>query len=253
MNRDYIIDVFKKYTDAYDASDEKIRLKIEHTFFVAELSDTIADSLGLKGRDKDLAWLIGMLHDIGRFEQLRRFDTFMDAQSIDHAEFGADLLFKEGLIKRFQQEEELALIELAIRQHNKYRICDGLSERELMYCNIIRDADKIDILRVNINTPMEVIYGVSTTELKTSPITPEVLQCFHEKHCVLRSLKKTPIDNLIGHITLVYELVYPMSRRLAKEQGYLDQMMAYESDHPKTREQMADMRIAMAQWLEENS
>ena len=44
-----------------------------------------------------------MLHDIGRFEQIRRFGTFNDVQSVDHAEFGADLLFKEGLIRKFAE------------------------------------------------------------------------------------------------------------------------------------------------------
>ena len=36
-----------------------------------------------------------MLHDIGRFEQIKRYGTFNDSKSVDHGEFGADLLFKE--------------------------------------------------------------------------------------------------------------------------------------------------------------
>lgn len=82
-----------------------------------------------------------------------------------------------------------------------------------MYCKILRDADKIDILRVNLDTPMEEIYNVTTEELKNSQVTPEVMQAFDEHHAVLRALKKTAIDNAVGHISLTYELEYPMSRK----------------------------------------
>ena len=46
---------------------------------------------------------------------------------------------------------------------------------------------------------------------------------------MLRSLKKTAVDNVVGHISLVYELVYPESCRIVKRQGYLDRLMNFES------------------------
>ena len=60
------------------ASDEKIKLKIDHTYRVAGLCQRIAESLGLSEPDVDIAWLLGMLHDIGRFEQIRRFPLGME-------------------------------------------------------------------------------------------------------------------------------------------------------------------------------
>ncbi|MBO5604638.1 MAG: HD domain-containing protein, partial [Acidaminococcaceae bacterium] len=59
---------FRNYTAGYDRNDVRVKLKVDHTFRVAALCDIISDSLGLAGYDKDLAWLLGMLHDIGRFE-----------------------------------------------------------------------------------------------------------------------------------------------------------------------------------------
>ena len=101
IDRKNVEDTFKKYTDNYDTSDEKIKLKVDHTYRVAALSERIAISLGLDKADTDLAWLIGMLHDIGRFEQLKNYGTFSDADSIDHAHYGIKLLFDEGLIWKF--------------------------------------------------------------------------------------------------------------------------------------------------------
>ena len=230
--------VFAEYVENYNSRDEKIRLKIEHTYKVASLCGQIAESLELSRADVDLAWLIGLLHDIGRFEQLRQYGTFIDAESIDHAELGADMLFKQGKIREFVANTECDdLIELAVRSHSLYRLPEGLTEREIMFCDIIRDADKVDILRVNVEFAPEDIYNVSSEILRNEEVTQEVMQSFFEEHATLRSLKKTAVDHLAGHISLIYELVYPYSVRVMAEQGFLEKMLAFKSENPRTREQ----------------
>lgn len=258
--RDRICDVFKEYTDAYDSADTKIKLKIDHTYRVADISERIANSLDLATEDVELAWLIGMLHDIGRFEQVRRYNTFSDADSIDHAIFGAQLLFDEGLIEKFLgdnvlstlEEEDLrklSLIKLAISNHSAYRIADNLSKEEKMFCNIIRDADKIDILKVNSDLPLEEIYNVSTSKLKSDPVTPKVLEAFYEEHAVLRKYKETSVDNVVGHISLVYELVYAKSYEILMEQRYIYKLMDFESDNPDTNKTFEGIRKYMGDFL----
>lgn len=239
INRKNVINAFAEYVRNYDPSDEKIKLKIDHTYRVAGLCQRIAESLGLSEPDVDIAWLLGMLHDIGRFEQIRRFGTFNDVQSVDYAEFGADLLLKEGLIRKFAEgyyeECELArsgneeaeqiiknnehhnkdtgLLEMAIRQHNKYRVKEDLTERQRMFCDILRDADKVDIFKVNADIPMEIIYDVTTEELKNGVITKEVLESFYKKETVLKSVRRSAVDHIVGHISLLFELVYKESYR----------------------------------------
>ena len=252
MNREHVKEVFRIYTDHYDSTDEKVRLKIDHTYRVAELCERIALSAGLR-EEADLAWLTGMLHDIGRFEQLRRFGTFMDAESVDHAALGGDILFREGMIRKFLSDDrEDSLIETAVRVHSAYRIPEGLDGRTRKLCAILRDADKIDILKVNVDFPLEEIYNVSTQELRSCQASPEVMDAFYEEHAVLRSLKRTAADHLIGHVSLVYELVYPVSLRIVREQGYLEKMLSFASDNPVTREQFAAVRAHMGDWLAKN-
>ncbi len=244
LDRGRVAAAFKEYTDRYNASDPKIRLKIDHTARVALLCGKIA---GQTGADRDLAWLCGMLHDIGRFEQVRRYNTFSDAVSVDHAMLGADLLFREGLLERFVSdltEGEKTILETAIRNHSAYRLPSGLTEEETLYCNILRDADKIDIFRVNCDTPREQIYNVSTEELVRSPVSDAVKQCFDNHTAVLRSLKKYPADYIVGHICLVFELVFPVSRQITREQGYLDQLLSFESENEDTKKWFEHMRSA---------
>ena len=232
--------VFGAYVQNYDCRDEKIRLKIEHTYRVASLCAQIAESERLSAEDVDLAWLIGLLHDIGRFEQLRQYGTFIDADSVDPAELGADILFKQGKIREFVTGAGCdRLIELAVRAHSLYRLPEGLDGRETMFCDIIRDADKVDILRVNVEFAPEDIYNVSSEVLRNEEVTPDVMQSFFEEHATLRSLKKTAVDHLAGHISLIYELVYPYSVKVMAEQGFLEKMLAFKSENPHTREQFA--------------
>ena len=182
IDRAHVMAEFKNYTDDYDSTDEKVRLKIDHTYRVAELCERIARSEGMEEADIELAWLLGMLHDVGRFEQLRRYGTFIDAESIDHAQLGADILFgegdsKEGKIRDYVQgTEEDILIETAIRVHNRYRVPEDLPARTEKLSHILRDADKIDILKVNVEVPLEEIYNTTTEELRNAEVSEAVMR-----------------------------------------------------------------------------
>lgn len=267
IDRERAIKAFKNYVKTYNTEEEKVRLKIEHTYRVSRLCEVIAQSLGLSGDDVDLAWLIGLLHDVGRFEQIRNYGTFNDAESIDHAVCGADILFEEGRIRDYTETDSCAeghgaaatenviksaedkLIWTAVNYHNAYRIPTGLDARTEQFCHIIRDADKIDILKVNIEFPLEEIYNVTSEELRNGLISDAVMRAVEEEHTVLRTLKRTAVDNVVGHISLVYELVYPISIRLVKEQGYLEKLMNFRTENQETRKQFRRIREKLGEYV----
>lgn len=294
IDRQKVKDEFAKYTGNYDVDNDKIKLKIEHTYRVADLCDKIAKDLGLSNYDIDIAWLIGMLHDIGRFEQLRRYGTFSDAGSIDHAHYAAEILFDDEEIARYIGNNvdicnftessngtgndssikvetcgpgqipgkyvndicndgsftDTEIIRKAIWNHSAYRIEEGLSERTVLFCNIIRDADKVDIFKVIDDTPIGVIYKVNSEDAVNSEISNDVLQAIKEQHAVLRSLKKTYADHIAGHIALAFELVFPVSLHIAKEQGHLDKLMDFGTCNNKTKEQFQEIRKIMEGYME---
>lgn len=268
INRQRVKDVFAEYVSHYDASDGKIKLKIDHTYRVAGLCDRIARSLDLPIWDVDLAWLLGMLHDVGRFEQLRQYGTFSDADSIDHAHFAIEILFDQGRLANYigvdpemegaldhsekeclEMKETLFIIYKAVWNHSAFRVEDGLDSRTRMFCDILRDADKVDILKVNQDVPIEVIYNVTTEELRQAEVTEAVMEQFFERHAILRSAKRTCVDNIVGHAALVFELIYPESRRVVEEQGYLHKLLRFTSDNPKTTEQFGQLRECMEAYL----
>ena len=263
VDRERIKNTFAEYVSHYDSTDGKIKLKIEHTYRVATLCERIAKSIGLSSEDVDIAWATGMLHDVGRFEQLRRYGTFVDADSIDHAHYGVQILFEEGKIHDYfprvvleknnysvlGQSELANIIRIAIWNHSAYRVEEGISKRLRMFCDILRDADKIDILKVNHDVPLEVIYNINTQDLLDETVTTEVMKQFFERHAILRSTKRTSVDNIVGHVALVFELVYKESVRIVREQGYLDKLLHFESENPITQQQFKNLRRCMEEFL----
>lgn len=273
IERRRVLDVFEAYVKKYNIEDEKIRLKAEHTYRVSALCEQIAKSIELSDEDVELAWFLGMLHDIGRFEQVKRYGTFMDAQSVNHAEFGAALLFDEGLIKEFadcsvdenvqkcpesnegnasclnDEKDDMNLIRDAIAWHSAYRLPETMDERTRMFCDILRDADKVDILRVNVEFSFEDIYNVPLDVLRNCEVADAVMHAVDEQHAVFREWRKTPVDYLVGHICLVYEMVYPETVREVVKQGYLNKLLNFESENEKAQRQFREIRNKMERYL----
>ena len=229
---------FLAYVAPYDPDNPRIALKVTHTLHVADLCGRIAREQGWPAADIDLAWLCGLLHDMGRYEQVRRWDTFRDAASCSHAKLGASVLFGErehlgvpvpagtpdfGIprIRDFlDSPAEDAVIRAAVELHSDYRLPRDLDPRTRAFTELVRDADKIDILRtVDTDTP-ETILGCDADELLESSLSPAATQAFDARRCMLRDDRSQPADFLVSFACFAFELAYPQSRGIMREQGY---------------------------------
>ena len=261
-NKNKAIEAFDNYAKGYDTNDVNVKLKIYHTYRVADFAELIGESIGA---NKDFSWFLGLLHDIGRFEQLRRFGTFKDRESLDHAKLSADILFKDGLIDTFPKEffnmkdvswdEAMAIADIAIRSHNKLNIPDNLDTKTAMYCNILRDADKVDIFRVSTEPPFDndgriVEEGVSKGKIE--PARDEVMTCVYEHRCIPMGFKPNEFEVVIIRCAMGFELVYPKSRQLTIEQGYLFKLMDLDLSNQVHASQLATLRQEIKRTLSES-
>ena len=144
----------------------------------------------------------------------------------------------------------MALLEKTIRLHNVYRLPEELSAREYRFATILRDADKIDILRVNCETPRSEIYDLPEEAFRTASITDQVYDDVMHARNVDRTYSRTAIDFMIGHMAFVFGLVYTESFRQVRAQGYLDEMLRFQSDNADTREKLKHIRQAIEQFIE---
>ncbi len=241
-DRERIKRAFREYTDHYDPSDVKISLKIDHTYRVAENAEVIAQDLGLDEQGIFLVFSMGMLHDFGRFEQVKKYGTFIDRKSVDHAELGADLLFIDGHILDFFDKDDLdeataSLMEKVIRLHNKLDLPDELTKEEALYCNIIRDADKIDIFRV-----LSEIEYEDGKEGEKRPshdgARDSIMECVLQHRCVPRIDERTEFEVWVSRYCMAFELFFPISKKITRQQGCLAKILHTPTKTQKEKEQM---------------
>lgn len=215
---------FVKYTNTYDLNNKNIARKVGHTMRVMELSKSLVESLDLSKEEIELATLIGLLHDIARFEQMRIYGTFKDFKSVDHGDLGVEILKKDNFIRKFIKEDIYDdIIFKAIKNHNKYRLEEGLSEKEILFAKMIKDTDKIDIIYEGTcifwNDPKEI------EEINNSKITDKVYEQAISKTLVDKRNTTNKLDEVLVNIAFVFDINFKESLKIIKEKNYIEQIL----------------------------
>lgn len=216
--------VFKEYLQDYDSKYGKIELKIRHTYGVVKASEYITNKLLLDKEDIELAKLIALLHDIGRFEQIKQCDCFIDNKNIDHAELGNEILFEKNLIRKFIENEQYDnIISKAILNHNKLAIEDNLNEKELLHSKIIRDADKLDNFRVKSEEDFEnIIDNANKEKLENSIISEKIFDDFMNNKVIISQDRKTYLDFWVSFIAFIFDFNFISGLEYIKEMDYIN-------------------------------
>ncbi len=121
--------------------------KIAHSRNVAADSREIAAELGWRKRDAAVAEALGILHDLGRFEQYAARQTFVDTLGADHGELGARRLLDLAWLAPWPEPCRQAVL-CGVRHHNRRELPACLPAADLEFVRLLREADKLDILKV---------------------------------------------------------------------------------------------------------
>ena len=194
---------FEEYMKDFDKSDNNINFKYHHSYAVMDLMAELSFRLDLSKEDMELAKVIGLLHDIGRFYQLRESKSF-DDDNIDHGKAAIEYLFDKGHIRDFVEDSKYdEIIKKAIYNHNRHIIEDGLNDKELLFTKMIRDMDKVDIFKQQaIN--FELVFD-------SKEVTSEVLKDFSEEICLDRKKVKTRTDELLSVLSFIFDINFEES------------------------------------------
>jgi len=217
MNIEKAIEQFKNYTNDYINLSSKCVLKVDHTLRVMDLCEQIALSLDLSEEEIALAKVCGLLHDIGRFEQWKQYETFNDLKSIDHGDMGYKILIDnncEELRKFIEQDEYNSVILNSVRYHNKYQVPEFLTEQEKLFTNIVRDADKLDILYLYTRGDISINPGMDK-------MTDNIYQSLINKEGIKKVDIKTNADRVAVSLGFAFDFNYKKSFEILKENNYL--------------------------------
>ncbi|HOY51911.1 MAG: HD domain-containing protein [Prolixibacteraceae bacterium] len=205
----------------------RVEIKKRHSERVAELSGLIAASLHLDREEVALARSIGLLHDIGRFPQLIKYNTFDDSVSEDHSKMALEELERVGLLQGLTPETA-AIVHGAIYHHNKEEIPSELTAEEQLFCRIVRDADKLDILQsltdyyANPSDPAD--HTLSWKIQGGRGISESVVTAAKSGKTVRKEYVRTGDDVKVMQLSWVYDLNFKASFRILASEQYVDKI-----------------------------
>ena len=207
-----------------------IRIKMIHTGYVTAIARELAQELALDQHDVQLAEIMGLFHDIGRFRQYSIYKTFNDAQSEDHADLGLKVLDEEMPYLAELTAEDAELVRFAIRNHNKKEIEPVADKRKLLFAKILRDADKLDIYRVL--SPYLAPDGVDKAPkfIKADAsqlVSPDFVRDFAEGKQADYHRLRTHGDRKLVRLMWVYDVNFSWTLRKMVERGYIDLIIKY--------------------------
>ena len=194
-----IMRIFNDYAKTFDLKDKDIMGKFHHSYRVIEFSVEISKSLNMTDRDIYIVSIAGLFHDIARFKQWTEYKTYIDSKSFDHGDMGYDIT-KELFIDKFDlNSEEKEIVLKAIKNHNKYKVDTNLTEKELLFSNIIRDADKLDIIKEQ---------GFIKKDEKVKDV---LINNLLEHKMVDNNLVENDMDSLFRLIAFIFDLNFKYS------------------------------------------
>lgn len=243
---------FDKYLRDFDLENPKILLKKVHTYGVIKAADYICTREELGAGDRDLALLIALLHDIGRFEQLRAYNSY-DDDRFDHARFGVKLLFEQGKIRDFISCADYdEVIRQSIACHSMYRLPEIQDPRILLHCKIIRDADKLDNFRVKSVDSLEAHFDLPGEIIQKEGISENVLQAVRDHRCVRREERKTHLDMWVSYMAFIFDLNFSSSFRFIQEHDYINRCIdRMDYSEKNTKESMEEVRRICLDYVQE--
>lgn len=226
---------FDSYVEPYLDTDPEgagnIRLKINHTRKVCEVMQLLCHGEGLSPEETRIAEAIALLHDVGRFPQYRRWRTFRDSDSDNHARLAIDVIREEKLLDGLRPGERL-MIEEAVRFHNLLKLPKKISSPSGLFIKLIRDADKLDIWRVFVELRNQLPgQRASAATLGFVDLPEEVsatcLETMTGGSIVHLEDVRTLNDFTLLQISWVYDLNCATARQILLERGHITMLATF--------------------------
>ena len=223
-----------RYMKSFYSDDEEVQrgilIKETHTGYVTTNCVELAKFLKLSTHDTQLAEIIGLFHDVGRFRQYSIYKTFNDADSEDHADLALKVIDELEFFTELTAED-LDVVKFAIQNHNKKTVAPCTDERKILFAKIIRDADKLDIYRVlepflaQENADKLPNFIKSKGRL-VADISPDFVENFVSGEQADYRKIRTNGDRKIVRLMWLYDINFSWTMRKIVERGYIEKFIA---------------------------
>lgn len=228
----------------------RVQMKLGHIMRVVENCKKIAIDLGLTEEQIQLAELIGLLHDIGRFEQYKIVDN---TKKIDHGEAGVEVLKKDDYIRKYMEENIYDdIIYTAVYEHNKYELPKGLSREKELFCKIIKDADKLDLFY-----EANYIYWQDSERIQKveeGRLSEKMLEDFYKHKLADNRNRISETDQILRFASFIFDINFQYNFEALKENDYISKMIdRFNYQIPETKAEMMKVKKIANEYINDNN
>ena len=229
----------------------RVQMKVGHIIRVAQNCKKLATNLKLTKEKIQLAELIGLLHDIGRFEQYKILDKDKK-EKFDHGEAGVEVLKKDNYIRKYIEKNTYDdIIYTAVYEHNKYQLSEGLSQEKELFCKIIRDADKLDLIYEG-----AVIYWEEPERMRQveeGRLSEKMLEDVYQTRLADGRNSISETDQILRFASYVFDVNFSYSFKVLKECDYVSKMIdKFHYQIPETKEKMMKVKKIVNEYIVDN-
>ena len=219
MKSSRIMKIFEQYVKKFDMNNANIKAKYFHSLKTMELSREIATNIGVFNEEEiAVCELIGLFHEIGSFDKNPDFHIINDSE--DHTNKTLEILFAEGLVRKITNNTKYdGVIKFAIYSLNKNGYPDNLDKKVIYFCNVLKDAHKLDLFRLAINYP----YLDTRIETYPSAMVYDEFKLFRK---IENKLTENNADEVLLILSNLFSLNYKYSYYIAKSEKYITKLMS---------------------------
>ena len=194
---------FENFVNQFDKNNKKIKHKYDHTYRVVEYAKKIAKSINLNEKEYNRAIICALFHDLGRFPQIKEYDTFIDKISFDHGDKSYEIL------KNNNYTDEIILN--AVKYHNK-KYLPNFDEITNLHCKLVRDADKLDIL----------FYFNNKINNKNVIIDDKIINYFKNHELVDNTVIENEVNGRLRELSFIFDINFKKSIEIIINNNLID-------------------------------
>ncbi len=228
---------YHDYVDRFrgDAWRPMHEMKYRHCLRVSANAAAIAKGQGWPDIQIRTARALGLLHDAGRFSQFAEFGTFYDPDSCNHAHRSFDVITAEGVLADLPADDRDAIAQ-AVRLHNVRAVPDDLAAEIAHMLRALRDADKIDIIKVvgdavdadDREQLDDMVWGLDLH----GPVNDDLIRAIGSRQEFCYTKLASLADTLLLHLSWVWSICYPAAMRLIANRSVIERIGRQLPDTP---------------------
>jgi len=247
---------YDSYVSEFSSEDPEIQINIdlikEHAYRVVENVNELGLSINVEESDLFLLETAALLHDVGRFEQLIQNGNYTDSLALNHIQLGLNVIEQHEVLTSLEDEEKNLVID-CVKMHDLSVLPKITNERALALVHLLRDADRIDVLRIvseyythkklHPNRHLDM-------ELKDLPaIAKKISAAILAERVAKREDVETVNDLKLMQMSWIFNMKHKKSFKIVSEKSYIKAIFETLPKTDKVIDMYRNMKIFMENQL----